>query len=280
MTRGYLTFVQNNNKTDYLTMAYAQAMSIKATQKINNYAVVVDEHSRSLITKKHLKVFDHVIDIPGEDDAAMDSWKLKNEWKALAASPYTETVKIEADMLFTNSIDHWWDIMSQRDVCFTTNVVDYRGTVSNNRSYRKIFDQNGLLNVYTGFYYFKQGQPAARLFDYARLVYANWSLFSKEILTGIGQQGPNTDLVFAIAAKLCGDSGLYNPNGSVPRFVHMKGAINGWEPNRDWRTAVYHQFDKSTLTVGFARQRLPFHYHQKNFVTPELIDHYEKLLSN
>jgi hypothetical protein len=280
MTRGYLTFAQNNGQTDYLNLAYLQAMSIKATQQINNYTVVVDEYTGSLVTEKHLKVFDHVVAIPGGDDAAMDSWKLKNEWKALAATPYDETVKVEADMLFTSSVDHWWDIMAQQDVCFTTDVVDYRGAVASNRAYRRIFDQNGLLNVYTGFYYFKRSQRAARLFDYARLVYANWSLFSKEILKGHKEQGPDTDLVFAIAAKLCGDRGLYNAAAPVPRFAHMKGAINGWEPNRDWRTVVHHQFDQSTLTVGFTRQQVPFHYHYKNFATPNLIDHYEQLLSN
>jgi len=280
MTRGYLTFAQNSGQVDYLNMAYLQAMSIKATQEINSYAVVVDDYTAGLVTEQHLKVFDHVIPVPHGDDAAMDSWKLKNEWKALAASPYDETVKLEADMLFTASIDHWWDIMSQQDVCFTTNVVDYRGQISTNRTYRRVFDQNGLLNVYTGFYYFRRSLAAAKLFNYARLVYANWPLFTNEILQGHDGRGPDTDLVFAIAARLCDSTDMYNAANPVPRFTHMKGSINGWEANRDWRTVVHHQFDATTLTVGFTRQQVPFHYHQKNFVTPELIKHYEQLLSN
>jgi hypothetical protein len=280
MTRGYLTFVQNNGKSDYLAMAYLQALSIKATQTINSYAVIVDEYTHSLIEEKHLKVFDHVIAMPWGDDAANDSWKLKNEWKALAATPFDETVKLEADMLFTNSIDHWWDIMSQQDVCFTTNITDYTGRISNNRTYRRAFDQNSLLNVYTGFYYFKRSPLATELFNYAKLVYANWSMFNKEILKGVAEQAPDTDLVFAIAAKLCGDTGLYNPSSTVPRFAHMKGAINGWGTNRDWRTMVHHQIDKTSLTVGFTRQMIPFHYHQKNFASADIIKHYEQLLQN
>ena len=110
MTRGYLTFVQNSGSVDYLTMAYVQALSIKTTQTINNYSIVVDSATQQLITDQQRQVFDHIIPMPGTDESINDKWKLKNEWKALLASPYNETIKVEADMLFTSSVDHWWDI--------------------------------------------------------------------------------------------------------------------------------------------------------------------------
>ena len=280
MTRGYLTFVQNSGSVDYLTMAYAQALSIKATQKINSYSIVVDRTTEQLVTDQHRQVFDYIIPVPGEDDSANDKWKLKNEWKALQASPYIETIKVEADMLFTSSVDHWWDILALQDVCFTTNVVDYTGEISSSRVYRQVFDANHLLNVYSGFYYFKKSPLAEELFNYARLIYTNWPLFRDQLLKSVTEKEPNTDLVFAIAAKLCGDTKLHNPKTQIPRFVHMKGAINGWGINQDWQTMVYHQFDKTTLTVGFTRQTLPFHYHQKIFISNDIINHYEQLLRN
>lgn len=276
MTRGYLTFVQNNSETDYLTLAYAQAMSIKATQTVNAYAVVVDADTKRLITDRHKQVFDYIIDIPGIDEAAADSWKLKNEWKALLATPFDETVKLEADMLFTCSVDHWWGIMSQQDVCFTTNVVDYTGRVSNNRAYRKVFDDNNLLDLYNGFYYFKRSAAAESMFNYARLIYAHWPLFRDQILSNCRDPEPTTDLVFAIAVKLAGQDQYHNPATQIPRFTHMKGAINGWEIDADWQDRLQCQFDDSTVTVGFTRQQVPFHYHQKEFVTTDIIKHYEK----
>lgn len=278
MTRGYLTFAQNSGSVDYLNMAYAQALSIKATQEINSYAVVVDSATEQLITDQHRRVFDHIIPLPGVDLSANDRWKLKNEWKAFQATPYDETVKIEADMLLTASVDHWWDIMSQQDACFTTNVVDYTGQIASNRAYRQVFDVNNLLNVYSGFYYFKKTPLTQELFEYARLVYANWAMFRDDVLTACTEREPSTDLVFAIAAKLCGDDNFYNPASTVPRFVHMKGAINGWSINQDWQEMVYHQFDGAALTVGFSRQQVPFHYHQKNFITKNIVENYEKLL--
>ena len=278
MTRGYLTFVQNSGATNYLEMAYAQALSIKATCEINQYAVVVDEYTRSLITDRHSRVFDFVIPIPGVDEAANDIWKLRNEWKALAATPFDETVKLEADMLFTSNIDHWWDIMSRRDVCFTTTVLDYTGKPATARSYRQVFDDNNLLNVYNGFYYFKKSDAAAELFRYAQLVYSNWPMVRDQILVNCRDNEPNTDLVFAVAVELIGRDQYYDPTISVPRFTHMKGAINGWNIDADWRDNVLYQFDNTTLTVGFTGQQAPFHYYQKNFVSAEILENYESSL--
>jgi len=277
MTQGYLTFAQNTPGANYLAMAYVQALSIKATQKINSYAVVVDEYTNKFITAKHKSVFDHIIPMPGVDEAANDKWKLRNEWKAGIATPFDETVKIEADMLFTASVDHWWDIMARKDVCFTTNVVSYTGKIATSRAYRKLFDDNHLINLYNGFYYFKKSETADRLFESAKTVYANWPLFRDQILINCRDEHPTTDVVFAIAAKLCGEHSYYDPTSAVPRFAHMKGAMQGWAINEDWQDHLHCQFDQSTVTVGFTRQTVPFHYYQKNFITRDIINHYEQL---
>lgn len=278
MTRGYLTFVQNNNQVDYLKLAYAQALSIKATQSISSYAVAVDQSTMKLINDQHKKVFDYIIPIPGVDEAAHDHWKLKNEWKAFQCTPFDETVKLESDMLFTTSVDHWWDIMRKLDLCFTTQVVDYRGEVSMSRAYRKVFDVNRLPNVYNGFYYFKKTKNSEQFFNYAKDIFSNWNFVKNNILTGAADQEANTDLVFSLAAKLL-DFEYCLPTQPIPRFAHMKGAINGWSANEDWRRKVYYQFDKTTLTVGATRQTVPFHYYHKNFINDEIIKHYETILS-
>jgi len=40
--RGFITFAQNTNAVDYVRLAYLQALSIKTSNKINSYAVLVD----------------------------------------------------------------------------------------------------------------------------------------------------------------------------------------------------------------------------------------------
>jgi hypothetical protein len=275
MSKGYLTFVQNNSRTDYLRLAYAQALSIKTTQKINSYAVVVDAATMELITDQHRQVFDHIIPMPLGDDTVNDAWKLKNEWKAYMATPFDETVKLESDMLFTYSVDHWWDIMSKKDLCFTTQVLDYKGNVATSRAYRQVFDDNNLLNVYNGFYYFKNTELTKRFFDLAQSLFEHWDTVKHTLLVDAEHDPGSTDLVFALACKLLGNDHCYLP-GPVPTFVHMKGAINGWELNTNWTDMLYTELDGNCLTAGFQRQRVPFHYYQKDFITDQLLEHYEQ----
>lgn len=274
MSKGYLTFAQNSGNVDYLNMAYLQALSIKVTQKENSFAVVVDDATMNQVTERHRHVFDYIIPMPGIDEAADDTWKLRNEWKAYQATPFDETIKVEADMLFTGNVDHWWDILKVKDICFTTQVVDYKGNVATSRAYRQAFDKNNLLNLYNGFYYFKKSITTEWFFEYAEQVFKNWDTVKTRVLKGCELERPSTDLVFAVAAKLLGDDNCYLPGG-IPTFTHMKGAINNWAIDAVWDELIYHQVDGSNFTAGFQRQTVPFHYHQKYFATSDIIKHYE-----
>ena len=42
---GFLTVACNTDQTDYLQLAYVQAVNVKKTQKHNQYAVVVDKNT-------------------------------------------------------------------------------------------------------------------------------------------------------------------------------------------------------------------------------------------
>ena len=50
-------------------MAYAMALSLKATQKENQFCVCVDENTKLAMKDKYKEVFDYVVDIPWNDDA-------------------------------------------------------------------------------------------------------------------------------------------------------------------------------------------------------------------
>jgi len=274
--QGYLTFAQNNSTTNYLELAYLQALSIKATQKINSYAVVVDAKTKEALCEKHRKVFDYIIDMPGEDLAADSDWKLANEWKAWWATPYKETVKLDSDILFTRNIDHWWDAYRLRDVFFTTQVVDHRGDFAASRKYRQLFDDNDLLNVYTGLFYFRFSQTSLYLFEIAAGIYKEWDYFKNNVLKNCRDEQPTTDVVFALAAKLLGEEQCYVPL-SYPTFAHMKGAMLNMGSFDTWRNKMYAQLDGKDLLIGFNKQMYPVHYQDKEFATQELIKKYEDL---
>lgn len=275
--RGFLTFAQNSDTADYLKLAYVQALSIKLTQKNNNCSVIVDQKTMDQVTDKHREIFDHIILLP-EDDAVDDSWKLRNEWKAFQLTPYYETIKVESDIIFPISIDHWWPTLQQYEIILTSKVMSYEGNIGTSRAYRQLFDENNLPDLYSGLMYFRYSRTTAEFFDAARQIYLNWELFRDQILTKCFDTNPTTDVVFAIAARMIGEHRCYNPLLSFPTFTHMKGAMNGWGINVDWTEKLYAQLnDNASLTVGFRRQTCPFHYFQKHFITDELVLQYEEL---
>ena len=258
--QGYFTFAQNTESVNYLELAYAQAASIKQTQKINKYAVAVDSETKKLITDKHQKVFDYVVDIVDPVANAMG-----NEWQAWQLTPFKETIKLESDILFTTNVDHWWTGLRLQEVCFTTKVRDYFGRVSKDRSYRKFFDENNLPDVYTGMYYFRFGQQSLKLFQLAFAIYSNWEYF-RDNLKNCREELPSTDVVFAIAARLLGVELCTNPALDYPSFVHMKGSVNHLHSSANWQNILQHELNSTELTINFNRQLWPVHYYQKDFI--------------
>jgi len=274
--RGFLTIAQNNSKTDYLELAYCQALSIKATQKNASCALLVDSITSSQLQQKHIDIFDYIREFE-TDESTSDDWKFRNEWKVWWLTPYFETIKVESDILFTTGIDHWWSGLQQKEVVLTTKIRNYEGTVSKCRSYRQLFDENNLPDVYSGLMYFRYGPTSLEFFQTARHIFEHWDLFKTQILKSCRDDYPTTDVVYAIAARIVGIENVTNPALSYPSFVHMKGAINDWDIDADWTKKLYAEMDGTNLTVGFTRQMYPFHYHKKEFAK-EVIPHYETIL--
>ena len=102
MTKGYVVLAQNSKDDDYARMAYALALSIQNSQtEVKNVTLVTDIKK---LPKKYKVVFDKIVDIPWLDNAAKSKWKIENKWKYIHASPYDETVILDADMLFPGGI--------------------------------------------------------------------------------------------------------------------------------------------------------------------------------
>ena len=88
-------------------------------------------------------------DILPYGDLAIDSdWKLINDWQVYEASPYDYTIKLEADMYIPRNIDHWWDVLKDREVVVSSTIRNFKQEVSDVRFYRRFIDDNKLPDVY------------------------------------------------------------------------------------------------------------------------------------
>lgn len=279
--RGFFVFAQNG-KTDYLRLAYALALSLKATQSEHGYLTVAVTPGTA-VPDHYRAVFDEVLEIVWLDEAAESDWKLENEWKAFHMTPYRETIKLDADMLFTSDISRWWDILARQDVWACTDVETYRGELVDTDIFRKVFTANDLPNVYTAFMYFKTNDAAQELFEMAEVIYHNWQKFFYQYLDETRPTYVSTDVVFALAVKLLGRADEFTFSGfSVPRFVHMKTQLQGWPSgaSENWLTHLACTITPDLeVRVGRFKQILPLHYHLKEVITDDVIEIYEKAVN-
>lgn len=298
--RGYITIAQNSSSGDYLRMAYALALSLKATQtEVSHLSVCVTPGQE--IPDAYKSAFDEIIELPWKDRAEGENWKIHNKWKVFHVTPYEETILVDADTLFTKDVNNAWEILKRRDAWMATQPMTYRGAIIEPGYYRWDFINNKLPNVYTAFFYFKHRQEVHDYFDTVRRVYLNWEELrhryacrdmDENVLNYLHQNNHRLahewyhffqyfpthvsgDLAFAIAMKIMGREKEYTASHRFPTFVHMKIMDQGLKtqiPDVNWDEILpWSLSDDLTLMVAGHIQRAPFHYHVKSFLSDEVI---------
>ena len=100
-----------------------------------------------------------------------DQGGFANDWQCFAASPYRQTIKLEADMLCASPIDHWWTLFERRDVVISLGARTFYDEPAESRYYRKTFDQNNLPDVYNAVTYWRLSMVAREFFDLVKQIF-------------------------------------------------------------------------------------------------------------
>ena len=146
MSQGYVIVATGDSK--YRICADTLCRSIYSTMPNAKVSLITDK-----ITMSN-DLYDNIILLPYANVDSTD-WKLANDWQVYEASPYDTTIKLEADMYLPRSIDHWWNILKDRDLNICTTMRDFRNNISSNNAYRKTFVESKLPNTYNAITYFK-----------------------------------------------------------------------------------------------------------------------------
>jgi hypothetical protein len=242
MTRGFVIMAQG---LDYVKCAKTLEASIKQWMPDANVTIVTTEM------------------LPHGDQAPDTNWKLQNDWQVYEASPYDETIKLEADMYVPRSIEHWFDIMGQQDVVVCDKIRNYKGDISDVRVYRRFIDENKLPDVYNAITYFKKSETAERFFNIVRDVFENWEEY-KQILKCNPTEQATTDWVYAIACHIIGVEKTTMPGFDELSMIHMKQFINS-TPTENWTDTLIYELLPNQIRIQTYVQQYPFHYHVKNF---------------
>ena len=272
---GFLTIAQNNRNTDYLKLAYLQAMNIKLLHPEYQYAVIVDKNTLNQLTSRMQKVFDHVINLP-IDYAENDELKYANEVNVFRLTPFKETFKVESDLLFTRPVNNWISALRLKSIVLSYGCKNYKNMLSNNLNYRQIFVNNNLPNVYNGLMYFRKTVEAEKFFLLAEKILINWTII-KDQLIGCTEDKPSTDVLYALTAKIFKLENCTMPSLDFFNFIHMPIDTMDWGKDKEgWTNKMSHEKDNFMIRIGNLNQYYPVHYQDKKFCDDNIIEWYEE----
>ena len=204
-------------------------------------------------------LFDHVRDFPYPVNKHNP---YANDWQAFDVTPFRETIKLEADMLITSHIDHWWTMLRNRDVVVSTGCRDWKDQRARARHYRQVFDANNLPDVYNAITYWRLSKTAQDFFQTVRNIFENWPHY--RAMLKFPEDEPSTDVVYAMAATIMGPETCTMPFASYPTIIHMKRHIIA--AKRDpWIDELTWEYKQYELRVNTVMQRGAFHYNVKDW---------------
>jgi len=284
--RGFFTIAQYSDKFgDYPRMAYALALSLKASQTEAPYlAVGMTQEDQERLPQKYKDAFDEVVTIPWTDEAIMHNWKLHNWWKAYHMTPYKETICLDADMIFTHDHSEWWPVLARRfPLQMCNSPVTFKGHIADTSYYSKQFQLNKLYRGYAALTYFRQSKEARKFFNMCEDIFKNWDQYSWEYIRHNKVRWPATDEVYGLAIRLLEWEEKVKPFPSFT-FVHLKSKCQGLLDHRvqdiDWPEYLLDSWDDhGRCFINNYLQTKPLHYHVKKWLTDDHIKRLERLVA-
>lgn len=276
MSKGFIVLAQNTADVNYVSQAYALALSIKNTQsEVSNISLVTNDP----VPDTYKSVFDNIIEIPWVDPSKDTRYKAEHRWKLYYVTPYDETIVLDSDMLVLEDLADWWTFCKNYDLQFCSKVKNYKLETITNSFYRKAFVANDLPNSYFGLHYFKKNQAAFEFYKVLEFVCNNWEWCWDKFAPLEYQRTSSLDLATAISIEIlmCHDR-VFDKHSPL-EFIHMKPHLQGWDyPSDNWQDTIMPVLNtKGDLIVGNIKQSKLFHYCKPDFISPRIIQRLEEL---
>ena len=268
MNKGYLIIASG---AEYIKQAYLCALSIRATQTICNVSLITTDDIDITFRNPFDKVI--VTELPSNN-----RYLTSVRAKAYDLTPYEETIVIDSDMLFTSDVSDWWDLLSTKDLFFTTYITTYRGDQTDNLFYREIFEHFNLPNTYVGMHYFKKSKTAESFYSLVKFISSNEKKYYGEILDTKKQIPASFDFTCNLVIKMLDLlPKVTRKNARYPTFTHLKGQNQNWEKGtHKWLDRLPYYIDNNlNVYIGNYRKTGILHYTDNDFVSDEIINKYE-----
>lgn len=184
--RGYL--ITALNPVDW-TGAAALARTLRSWHPDVNIAVMTSHDCTD-------SVFDHVVGLPHSTDNCHNQ-----DWQCVDATPYRQTIKLQANTVLAGPIDHWWTLLQNKDVVISQSTHNIYGQPVSSHT-RPVFVQNHLPDVYSAITYWRLSRHAQQFFSLVRDIDAHWDQY--RLCLPRPPIDNTADMVYAMAAVIMG----------------------------------------------------------------------------
>lgn len=260
MSKGFIWLCQNNNDTDYARLSVNLAKSLKEHNKESNVCVITDHKTH--IKSKHIDV---VLKLEN-DDSEYHEVKWANEHKVFRMSPFTHSIKLAADMIWTSNTDWWWNFLWKHNMVFSIDCFNYKNQLVKKQHYRPFHNVNRLQNIYSDLTYFRKSRESIEFGEICKTLTHKWDYVKENLLVSCHDRYPSTDVVYALAQRIIDPFAEKIIDYPWFKIMHNKKHINNLGNtlhHSDYLMSV--KCEGKIFMAGYVQNR-PLHYVDKRFL--------------
>lgn len=175
MSRGFVTLGINTDR-DRFKYCYALALSIKAIDKDAEVCMIVDKDKFGEVGSSYKEAFDYITELPFGLTSHIDGFHAMNMWQIVHASPFNETIYLDADTILRNiDLDLLWEQFTNHDLAVSSIARTFRNEITD-KSYKFEIEQHyNLPQNYNNMIYFDNSKDTTlEWFKMADPVLQNW----------------------------------------------------------------------------------------------------------
>ena len=245
MSRGYLIYAIDE---PYISMANTLKKSIE---------YYTDDNVTILSNK-----------FPNGDATYGKKHKIHNFWQIYWATPYDETIVVDADMLFLNDYSYWWNYLSKFDMLFPDTIINYKQETIQHPQYDKVFIENDIRPAYEKMFYFKKSLLAQEFFTILEQVIKNFNKFSFDYFPDYKPQNCITSYIFPICIKMLGIEDIIYDKNDIFKYIDMKLTCLNTNINSPiWDKELDYWGDYKEFYIENFKQYYPLHYRNAEIYT-------------
>ena len=151
---GIIIFAHNTDISirDYLFSAWACASTIKKENP--DIPISLFTRGEKFVASEQINIYDSIVEYPFDDAGHKDNNTLTNLYQIYYATPYEQTLVLDADTLVLGKLDGLFASVRRYDLLFPHAIKDYRNVIHDVKN--KLQEKNNLPEFETSVWYFNK----------------------------------------------------------------------------------------------------------------------------